>query len=98
MAQRASNRSGAAGPRAEAGGTILARNADRGVKVLAADEAAGAERLPQVRRIDVVLRLLHRRGRGERLEPRQRLAGQGMNPPRLQVAPGGRALRLLQDL
>ena len=94
----ASKKRGVAGELAEPRRAVLARDLDRGVEVLAADEAAGAERLPEARRIDVVLRLFHRRGRDQRLELGQRRAGQRIDPPGLQVAAGGRPGGRLQQL
>ena len=76
---------------------VLARYADGPVEVLAALPAARAERFPQGRRIDVVLRRLHGAGRHLRLEGFQRWPGQGVDAPRLQIAARRRALGRLED-
>ena len=88
-----------AGELAEARRPVLARDVDRGVEVLAALEAPGAERVPQALRIDRVFRLLHRRGRDQRLERRQRPRRPGRRPARAGgCRPDGRPVRRLQDL
>ena len=81
----------------EAPRPVVATDADGAIKVLAALVAPGAERVPQVGRIDLVLRLFHRRSRHHRLEPGQLLPGQGVDAPGLQIAAGRRAVRRFQD-
>src|SRR5579862_4678403 len=86
-----------------AAGTILARDADGAVKLLADGKAAGAVRLFEVAGKDLVFAALafrqfapaRRQQRLERLDPR---TGDGVDAPDLQIAARRRARRALDDL
>jgi hypothetical protein len=85
-----------AGELGEAGGPVLARNADRRVELLARDEAAAPPGLAERGRIDREQGPLPRRIGGEAgpdflLERGQRRPGQDVDMPRLQIAARGGA-------
>ena len=83
----------------QAGRLVLARDADGGVEILAVLKPAGAEGVPEVRRIDVVLRgLAEGIGRHPGLEVVEGRAGQGVDPPGLEISPRRGAGGQLQDL
>ncbi len=86
-----------AGELAKARRPVLAGDADGGVEVFAALKRRVRNGSQRSGRIDVVFRLFHGRGGDDRLERRQRLAGQGVDPPGLQIAAGWRAMSALQD-